>query len=149
MFTTEEHIFRVLQAPLSGSQHAVGALDASSEEEHHDFLTTLTTPLLPASLAIHHPSSSESSKNEQADPAVNSIPDQQHSTQKVIPTEKHRASSSTSSPDDLKEGSESQIGDLEQMMLRLQAVREMGADLPELERKRAAKKAVEGVMRML
>ena len=48
-----------------------------------------------------------------------------------------------------EDGSEAQIGDLEQMMLRLQAVKEMGADLPEAERKRAAKKAVRGVMRML
>ena len=51
--------------------------------------------------------------------------------------------------DKSEDGSEAQIGDLEQMMLRLQAVKEMSADLPEAERKSAAKKAVRGVMRML
>lgn len=42
-----------------------------------------------------------------------------------------------------------QVQELESMMLRLQAVKDMGADMPEAERRRLAKKAVGDVMRKM
>ena len=46
-------------------------------------------------------------------------------------------------------GSEEDVRALENMMVRLQAVRDSGADLPEQERKKMAKQAVEEVMKGL
>lgn len=42
-----------------------------------------------------------------------------------------------------------QVEELESMMLKMQAIKDMGADMPEMERKRFAAKAVRDVMKKL
>lgn len=48
-----------------------------------------------------------------------------------------------------EEGEDLQVEELESMMLKMQAIKDMGADMPEGERKKFAKRAVRDVMRTL
>lgn len=47
------------------------------------------------------------------------------------------------------EGADEGVEELENMMLKMQAIKDMGADMPESERKKFAAKAVRDVMRAL
>lgn len=51
--------------------------------------------------------------------------------------------------DGIGEDEDVQVEELESMMLKMQAVRDMGADMPETERKRFAAEAVRDVMKKL
>jgi len=51
--------------------------------------------------------------------------------------------------DRIGEEEEVQVEELESMMLKMQAIKDMGADMPEMERKRFAAKAVRDVMKKL
>ncbi|KAA6408692.1 MAG: hypothetical protein FRX48_07774 [Lasallia pustulata] len=48
-----------------------------------------------------------------------------------------------------EEGRDIQVEELESMMLKMQAIRDMGADMPSSERKRFAAKAVRDIMKSL
>ena len=162
-------------SPLFGAEEGLGALQAPSLEAQHgtgtktsllaeqqDLFASLRTPLLPHHHHHHHhhhhppaaksPISPETAHDEVVNPEEQQQQKQKNPTTSTPHHQKYRDNNNDDhqqQQEEEDEGSESQIGDLEQMMLRLQAVREMSADLPEVERKRAAKKAVEGVMRML
>ncbi len=47
------------------------------------------------------------------------------------------------------EGADESVEELENMMLRMQAIKDMGADMPESERRKFAAKAVSNVMKAL
>jgi len=51
--------------------------------------------------------------------------------------------------DGIGEEEDLQVEELESMMLKMQAIKDMGADMPETERKRFAAKAVRDVMKKL
>ncbi len=48
-----------------------------------------------------------------------------------------------------EEGADDGVEELENMMLKMQAIKDMGADMPEAERKRFAATAVKDVMKQL
>ena len=47
------------------------------------------------------------------------------------------------------DGGDEEVQELENMILKMQAIKDMGADIPEAERKKFAAKAVRDVMKML
>ena len=138
-----EQDFGRLQDPISGlhaDARGVTNHQEAEDEAGDDALTAMKIPLLPIS---SEPPDDPHSLNKTSPRNQSTTKSQSHNVQD--PFSSHHGLPPSPSP----EGSEAQIGDLEQMMQRLQAVKEMSADLPEAERKRAAKKAVAGVMKML
>lgn len=51
--------------------------------------------------------------------------------------------------EDIGEGGADGVEDLENMMLKIQAIKDMGADMPEAERRKFAARAVKDVMKTL
>ena len=151
LFLSEE--FGALQEPTIDARATGMPTDRTTDEaEEAELFASLKVPLLPQPYANPSANLNTAAASKLLDPTESSPPSEQSKPQQESPQLSQKAPKAKQTQgleDDPEAGSESQIGDLEQMMMRLQAVREMGADLPETERKRQAKKAVQEVMKML